>query len=118
VLAFHQGWFWVAVLSTALVGLWGLGLAVARRLPGRPFTLATGIALVAMLTEVASGLVLYARGMRPGDGFHLFYGVVIVVTLAIAYVYRAPMRRRPALSYGLLLLFVMGLGLRAWAELP
>jgi hypothetical protein len=115
VLAFHQGWFWVAVVSTGSVGLWGLGLAVARRQPGRAFGLATGIALAAMLTQVASGLVLYGRGMRPGDGFHLFYGVVIVVTFAIAYVYRAPMRRRPALSYGLLLLFVLGLGLRAWS---
>jgi hypothetical protein len=115
VLAFHQGWFWVAVVSTGLVGLWGLGLAVARRQPDRVFGVATGVALVAMLAQVASGLVLYARGMRPGDGFHLFYGVVIVVALAIAYVYRAPMRRRPALSYGLLLLFVMGLGLRAWS---
>ena len=100
------------------MGSWGVGLAVARREPGQAYRLATGGAVTAMLVQVASGLVLYARGMRAGNGFHLFYGVVIVVTLAIAYVYRAPMRRRPALSYGLLLLFVMGLGIRAWAELP
>ena len=117
-LAFHQGWFWVAVLGTGLVGAWGVGLALVRRDPGDAFLIATGGAVAAMLVQVASGLVLYARGMRAGNGFHLFYGVVIVITLAIVYVYRAPMRRRPALSYGLLLLFVMGLGLRAWAELP
>jgi hypothetical protein len=56
---------------------------------------------------------MYGQGNEPG-GLHLFYGVVIVFTLAIAYVYRSQLARRPALSYGVLLLFVMGLGLRAW----
>ena len=52
----------------------------------------------------------------PGNAFHVFYGVVIAVTFALAYVYRAQLDRRPMLAYGLLLLFVMGLGLRAWSN--
>jgi hypothetical protein len=31
-------------------------------------------------------------------------------------VYRSQLAKRPALAYGLLMLFVMGLGLRAWAN--
>jgi hypothetical protein len=46
----------------------------------------------------------------------VFYGIVIVMTFSIAYVYRAQLARRPALAYGILLLFVMGLGLRAWSN--
>ncbi len=113
--AFHEAWSWVAVVATGLVGLWGVALAATGRPPGRAFGIATGAAIVAMLIQVAGGLVLTAEDERRADGFHVFYGVVIVITFALAYLYRAPMRRRPALWYGLLLLFVMGLGLRAWS---
>lgn len=111
---FHQNWFYVAVLATGLVGLWGIGLAIFKKVPNRAFGTATVIAIGVMLIQVVSGVVLYASGRRPGDSFHAFYGVVIAITFAIAYVYRAQLEKRPALSYGLLLLFVMGLGIRAW----
>lgn len=116
VLWFHEQWFYVAVLTTGLVGLWGLGLAIFKSPPGRAFGIATGVAITVMLIQVAAGVLLYARGMRPGNGFHVFYGIVIVMTFSIAYVYRAQLARRPALAYGILLLFVMGLGLRAWSN--
>ena len=112
-LAFHQAWFYVATLSTGLVGVWGVGLSLARRTAPPAYAWATAGAIGAMLVQVATGLWMYGQGREPG-GLHLFYGVVIVFTLAIAYVYRSQLARRPALSYGLLLLFVMGLGLRAW----
>ncbi len=115
-LGFHQDWFYVAVVSTGLVGLWGIALALIKREPDRRFRIATAVAIGAMLVQVGAGLWLWGQGLRPGDGFHVFYGVVIAITLSLAYVYRAAMARRPALSYGLLLLFVMGLGLRAWAN--
>lgn len=115
-LAFHQNWFWVAVASTGLVGLWGVWLGFTRREPTRVFGIATGAAIAAMLIQVGAGLWLHGQGQRPGDGFHVFYGVVIVITLTLAYLYRSSMARRPALSYGVLLLFVMGLGLRAWSN--
>ncbi len=116
VLWFHQNWFFVAVVTTGVVGLWGLGLAVGRRPPARAFGIAVGIAISAMLIQVAAGVALYLMGMRPA-AFHVFYGVVIAVTFSIAYVYRAQLARRPALAYGILLLFVMGLGIRAWLSI-
>jgi CDP-diglyceride synthetase len=116
VLQFHQSWFWVAVISTGIVGVWGLVLAVMKRKPGRTFNVARALAIVAMLVQVAAGVYLYSNGLRPGNSFHVFYGVVIVVTLTLAYLYRSTMAKRPALTYGVLLLFVMGLGLRAWAN--
>lgn len=113
---FHRNWFYVAVLVTGLVGLWGVGLAVLRRTPGRAFGIATGVAITVMLFQVGAGVILYMRGLRPGNGFHVFYGIVITVTFTLAYIYRAQLARRPALGYGILLLFVMGLGLRAWSN--
>ena len=114
--AFHANWFWVAVISTGLVGLWGVGLAIAKREVDRAFRLARAVAFGAMALQIAAGLVLWGRGERPGNGFHVFYGIVIVVTFSFAYLYRSAMAKRPALTYGLLLLFVMGLGLRAWSN--
>ena len=54
----------------------------------------------------------------PGRWGFTFYGVVIAATFAVAYAYRAQIRTRPALRYGVLLLFVMGLGLQAIQTLP
>jgi hypothetical protein len=116
VLQFHQSWFWVAVISTGLVGLWGLLLAVTKRAPGRSFKIGRALAIAAILVQVGAGVYLYSNGVRPGNSFHVFYGVVIVITLTLAYLYRSTMARKPALTYGILLLFVMGLGLRAWAN--
>jgi hypothetical protein len=116
VLDFHHSWFWAAVVTCGIVGAWGVLLALLKRQPGRAFGIARGVAIAAMLIQVSAGVYLYSNGIRPGNSFHVFYGVVIVVTLTLAYLYRSTMARRPALTYGILLLFVMGLGLRAWAN--
>ena len=116
VLDFHESWFWVAIVSTGVVGVWGLVLAVMKRAPGRAFNAARALAIGAMLIQVAAGVYLYSNDLRPGNSFHVFYGVVIVITLTLAYLYRSTMARKPGLTYGVLLLFVMGLGLRAWAN--
>jgi hypothetical protein len=112
----HANWFYVAVIGTGLVGLLGLGWAIVRRPPPAWFRYAVGGAIVAMLVQVGLGFAAYAEGFRPDDDFHLFYGFVILFTFTFAYIYRSQLAKRPALAYGLLLLFVMGLGLRAWAN--
>lgn len=116
VLDFHRTWFWVATYATGIVGAWGLVAGLLRRGPGRLFAYARGIAIAIMLVQVGAGVYLYTNDVRPGNSFHVFYGVVIVITFTLAYLYRSTMARRPALTYGILLLFVMGLGLRAWAQ--
>jgi hypothetical protein len=116
ILRFHEQWFYVAVLTTGLVGAWGLILAVMKREPSRWFGYARAVAITAMLIQIGAGVILYSNDLRPGNSFHIFYGVVIAVTLTLAYLYRSAMAKRPALTYGILLLFVMGLGLRAWAN--
>ena len=115
-MAFHANWFYVAIFSTGLVGLAGVVFAVARREPGLWFVWARVGAISAMLVQIAAGVILYQQGHRPGNGFHVFYGIVIAFTFTFAYMYRTQLSRRSALGYGLLLLFVMGLGLRAWAN--
>lgn len=112
----HAKWFYVAVIVNGLVGLWGLFLALTKRPAARTFRLATWAAIATMLIQVTLGFLAYNEGHRPGNDFHLFYGFVILFTFAFAYIYRIQLEKRPALAWGLLLLFVMGLGLRAWAN--
>jgi hypothetical protein len=114
--SFHEAWFWVAVVSTGIVGLWGLVLGLTKRQGPRALFYARWVAMLAMGVQVGAGLILYGQGLRPGNGFHVFYGLVITFTFAFAYIYRIQLERRPELGYGLLLLFVMGLGLRAWSN--
>lgn len=112
----HAAWAWVAVIANGLVGLWGLALAVTRRRPSRLFSAGVGAAIVAILVQVGVGLMVYADPERREavEGFHVFYGIVILFALAFAYIFRAPISRRPAVWWALILLFVMGLGIRAW----
>jgi uncharacterized membrane protein len=105
------GWYVVGVM--AALGLWGLALTVARKPPRRASWAAFGVGVSAMLGQVGMGVyALSVDGVEPGNQ-HVFYGVVSVFTLAFAYIYRAQLAKRPALSYALLSLFLMGLGMRA-----
>ncbi len=113
----HAKWFFVAVIASGIVGLWGLMLAISQRNADRIFRIAMYSAIATMLVQVALGFLAYNQGFRPANDFHLFYGFVILFTFSFAYIYRTQMEKRPALAWGLLLLFVMGLGLRAWANL-
>jgi len=74
-----------------------------------------GVAVSALVGQVVLGLLaMNLEGVDPGNQ-HVFYGVVIAFTLAFAYIYRAQFRKKPGLYYGLLMLFLMGLGLRGIA---
>ena len=94
-----------------LVGLWGVVMARRDGIPGL-YAWAVGLAILSMLLQVVVGVVIMSsEEVDPGNQ-HVFYGVLIAATFAFAYIYRAQYRKRPALYYGLLLLFTMGLGIR------
>lgn len=101
----------VAIVINGLVGLGGV-LMYRRETVPRIFYWAVGVAIVSLLAQVLLGVVIMStEDIDPGNQ-HVFYGVVIAATFAFVYIYRAQFRRRPALYYGLLLLFTMGLGMR------
>jgi hypothetical protein len=106
----HTTWGYVAAGISGVVGLWGVLMARRTEVP-RVFYWGVGVAVFGLLAQIALGVWLYSRGTNPGNQ-HVFYGVVIAVTFSFAYIYRAQFRKRPALYYGLLLLFSMGLGIR------
>lgn len=78
----------------------------------RVFYWGVGLAIVSLLVQVVVGVILLQAGSVDPGNQHVFYGVLIAVTFSFTYIYRAQFRKRPALYYGLLLLFTMGLGVR------
>jgi len=104
------GWYVVGFLGA--LGLWGLGLAALRRDPSRAFWLASGLGFFGGIAQVGLGLFGFAVEERDPGNQHLFYGVVLMFTFAFVYIYRSQFAKRPALAYGLVFLFSMGLGIR------
>jgi hypothetical protein len=104
------GWYVVGLLG--LIGLWGIAMAILRREPNRAFWFAAGVGFVVALAQVGLGLVGFAAEDRDPGNQHLFYGVVLMFTFAFVYIYRSQFAKRPALAYGLVFLFSMGLGIR------
>ncbi|HWB88641.1 MAG TPA: hypothetical protein VG872_05460 [Acidimicrobiia bacterium] len=107
----HLVWGEIAVWINGLVGLWGLILWRRGTVP-RAFYWGVAVAITSLLFQVVNGVVVMnVEEIDPGDQ-HVFYGGVIAATFSFAYIYRAQFRKQPALYYGLLLLFTMGLGIR------
>jgi len=109
--SFHAVWSLIAIWISGLVGLWGVAMLRRETIP-KTFPWAVGLAITVMLVQVVSGMVLISTSEIDPGNQHVFYGVLIAATFSFAYIYRAQFRKRPALYLGLLLLFVMGLGIR------
>ena len=67
----------------------------------------------ALMLQVLVGTILVASKDYVAPRFHMFYGFVAFLTVGIAYQYRRQMRGRREMFYGLVGLFLMGLGIRA-----
>jgi hypothetical protein len=116
-LSFHRNWGYVAIVANAIAGLVALAAWQWRRYRGRWVWIVTITAEVAILVQILTGTILVARekalAKQNGIRFHMFYGFLAFLTVGLAYQYRTYMRGRQELFYGLVGLFLMGLGIRA-----
>jgi hypothetical protein len=102
------------LLFSVIAAIWGLVLFLrGRKIDGNYWgILATGELL--FLAQALLGAILWLQGARPARAIHLLYGIVAVLTLPAVYAFnRGRDDRRAALAYGLILLFLAGISLRA-----
>lgn len=114
--AFHEGFGYVAIVANGLAGVVALVAWRVLRWRGRWIWMVTIVAEVMMMLEVVIGVILEASDRYAGSRFHLFYGFLAFITVGLAYQYRDSLRGRVELLYGLVGLFIMGLGIRALFE--
>jgi hypothetical protein len=112
-LEFHQSWAWVAIVANGLAGLMALAAWRLRKVPRRWWVMATALAEIALLVQVTSGALLVSDESITAPRIHMFYGFVGFATVGLAYSSRDSMQGRLEVLYGLVGLFLMGIGIRA-----
>jgi hypothetical protein len=110
---FHKVWGYVAIVMNAVAGVIALVAWRWKSARGKHVWIATIVAEAALMLQVLVGTILVASKDYVAPRFHMFYGFVAFLTVGIAYQYRRQMRGRREMFYGLVGLFLMGLGIRA-----
>lgn len=101
------------MVGNGLAGAWALGAHKIPALRTRALWWFVAFAEIAVFGQVILGVAsLNHYGLKVSD-FHMFYGFLMLITIAILYAYRDQLKHRQYLLYGFGGLFVMGLGIRA-----
>ena len=110
---FHKVWGYVAISANAIAGVIALIAWRRRTARGRWVWIVTIIAESMMMLQVLVGATLVISDEYIAPRFHMFYGFLAFLTVGLAYQYRTQMHGRAEMFYGLVGLFLMGLGIRA-----
>lgn len=113
VLDLHIAWAWFVVIGNGVVGLWSLGAHWVPALRAKALWGAVVVAELAIAVQVILGVVLVAGEGIEAPEFHMFYGFIALISVAILYSYRTQVKAWLYLLYGFGSLFLMGLGIRA-----
>lgn len=113
VLQFHTEWAWMVIIGNALAGLWCLGAHWIPALRVKAMWWFVVFAELTIFVQVILGVYMVAGEGIEAPQFHMFYGFVAIITVALLYSYRNQIRAWQYLLYGLGGLFLMGLGIRA-----
>jgi hypothetical protein len=113
VLDFHTQWAWMVIIGNALAGVWCLGAHWLPALRVRALWWYVVAAELTIFVQVVLGVYMVAGEGLKAPQFHMFYGFVAIISVAIIYAYRNQLRSRQYLLYGFGSLFLMGLGIRA-----
>jgi hypothetical protein len=100
-------------LYYALVGLWGVFLALRKAEFSSAYRGALAIGIVLGVVQAAVGLVLLLSGYRPASDLHFLYGASVILTIPLVASYIADKKFSRVLAYGLASLFMAGLAWRA-----
>ncbi len=103
-----------ALLYIGILALWGFWRYFRKQGPDASYFGALVIGEILVLIQGALGATLYFSGLRPGRPIHLLYGIVSLLAIPAVYAFtRGNADRRDSLIYGAVLLFLVGILLRA-----
>lgn len=109
----HANFAWVVVIANGLAGAWVLAANWVEPLRVRPMWWFVVAAELTIFVQVGLGVGIVAAEDIEAPQFHMFYGFVAIITVAIIYSYRQQVSQHMYLLYGFGGLFLMGLAIRA-----
>ena len=109
----HANWAWVVIFANGLAGAWTLAAHWIAPLRLRAQWWFVVAAEVSIFVQVALGVFLEVGPEYAAPQFHMFYGFVAIITVALLYADRQQLKPHLYLLYGFGGLFLMGLSLRA-----
>ncbi|UCH61083.1 MAG: hypothetical protein JSV61_06280 [Anaerolineales bacterium] len=112
---FHSSLANTAMYYFLILALWGLWRFARKQGVDSSFWGALVISEVLVLLQGGLGVYLWINGLRPGRGWiHILYGVVSALTLPAIFAFtRGDNDRRVMMIYGVALLFLVGITIRA-----
>lgn len=98
-----------------ILAVWGLWRFARKQEIDSSYWGALVISEILVILQGGLGVYLWLSGAQPGRGWvHILYGVVSVLTLPAVFAYtRGGQDRRAMLIYGVALLFLVGIAIRA-----
>lgn len=105
------------VVSNGIAGIWALVAHRWERYRSKALWWVTVGAELAVFVQVVLGVIVIQGKTDQDYGFHVLYGFSAAFAVGILYSYRSQLADKRYLLYGWGGLFIMGLGLRAIAEL-
>lgn len=112
-LAVHKSFAWFVILGNGLAGLWALVAGKVEPLRTQALWWFVGLVELAVFVQVTLGVAMVAGQDLKAPQFHMFYGFVAIIAVAIIYSYRQQLEQHRYVLYGLGSWFIMGLGIRA-----
>jgi hypothetical protein len=106
-------WGYLAIVANFVAGVIGVVAWKKPSFRGRHVWIATIFAEGAIMLQVFTGVILVSSKDYTAPRFHMFYGFVAFITVGLAYSYRYAMKGKMEMWYGLVGLFLMGVGVRA-----
>jgi hypothetical protein len=101
------------VLYYALIGVWGVFLAIRKADLPAAYRGALIIGVVIGVIQAGVGLILLLTVGHPRDDLHYLYGASVILTLPLVASYIADKSFSRVLAFGLASLFMAGLAIRA-----
>jgi hypothetical protein len=110
----HAGLGWSIVAAFGVIWVWGLGVWIVRRGPGRYFCWMVAYVQATTLIQAVVGGILLVAGGRA-SALHYVYGAVfpVLVLLTAHVLARDAFAHRPWAPFALAAFFSFGLTLRA-----
>ena len=108
----HTHFAGLVVIGNGMAGLWALAAHWVKGLRMRSLWWFAVLAQTLLFVQAGLGVGLVTEGVRVED-FHMFYGFLTLVCVAILFGYQSRMKRWRYLLYGWGGLFLMGLSIRA-----